>query len=321
MKSVTARSTEKVCRVLLGTLALSTILAYLAPWSWFFDLFSHFRVQYAVLGLALTMVFAAIKRPILVMTSAVAFLANLPPIIAQFVSPAIAAPPPMSGTPLRVVSFNVFKYSHQYERMKQFVSAELPDVLILLEVTPEWAQSLDALSGQYVYRWIHPGDDASGIAVLSRRAPIESHVIDLGGNGVSSLLLTLPDPAGDITLLATHLSWPFGKRLANTRNAELATLARLARQRHGAFAIVGDLNVTPYSPRFQQLLKDGSLRNCAEGAGPRATWPAFFVPLFIQIDHCLASADAQASRFEVGRFLGSDHYPIMVDLRAQAHSP
>jgi len=320
MKSITPRPTETVGYVLLGTLALATICAYLAPWSWFLDLFSHFRVQYAVLGAVLAMVFGAMKRPMLAVTSAAAFLANLPPIITQFVSPAIAAPP-MTSAPLRVLSFNVFKYSHQYERMRQFVSEESPDVLILLEVTPEWAQSLDAISGQYAYRWVHPGDDASGIAVLSRRAPIESHVIDLGGNGVSSLLFTLPDPAGEITLLATHLSWPFGARLAHIRNAELATLGRLARQHHRAFAIVGDLNVTPYSPRFQQLLKDGSLRNCAEGAGPRATWPAFIVPLFIQIDHCLASADVQASRFEVGRFLGSDHYPIMVDLRVQARSP
>jgi endonuclease/exonuclease/phosphatase (EEP) superfamily protein YafD len=320
MKSEAARAIEKVCRALLATLAVATILAYLASWSWFFDLFSHFRVQYAVLGVALAMVFGAMMRPALAVTSTAAFLANLPPIIPQFVSPALAAPL-VNSAPLRVLSFNVFRFSHQYERMRQFVSEESPDVLILLEVTPEWARSLDALSGQYEYRWVHPGDDASGIAVLSRRTPIESHVIDLGGNGISSLLLTLPDPAGDITLLATHLSWPFGAQLAAVRNAELAALARLARQRHGAFAIIGDLNVTPYSPRFQQLLSDASLRNCAEGGGPRATWPAFVVPLFIQIDHCLASADVQASRFEVGPFLGSDHYPITIDLRAQARSP
>jgi endonuclease/exonuclease/phosphatase (EEP) superfamily protein YafD len=320
MNTVVARRTETVCRVLLGALALATILAYFGLWSWLCDLFSHFRVQYAVLGAMLAVIFGATRRPALATISVAAFLANLPPIIPQFVPPAIAAADTRSA-PLRVLAFNVFKYSHEYQRMVQFVSEESPDVLILFEVTPAWAQALDALQAHYAYRWVHPGDDASGIAVLSRRIPLESQVIDLGGNGVPSLLFTVPDPGGDLTFVAAHLSWPFGTRLAGIRNAQLAALARLAREHRGAFAIVGDLNVTPYSPRFQQLLRDGGLHNCAEGVGPRATWPAFVVPLLIQIDHCLANAQVNASDFRVGRFLGSDHYPISFELRVQARTP
>ena len=45
-------------------------------------------------------------------------------------------------------------------------------------------------------------------------------MIELGDSGVSSLLFTLPDPAGDVTLVATHLSWPFGAHLAGIRNAQ-----------------------------------------------------------------------------------------------------
>ncbi len=312
-----ARRMESVSLVLLGALVLGTTLAYLGSWSWFLDLFSHFRVQYAVLGATLAVIFGARKRALLAALSIGALLANLPPIVPQFVGSASAAPAARSP-PIRVLSFNVFKYSHEYQRLVQFVGEESPDVLILMEVTPAWAQALGGLSAQYAFRWVNPGDDASGIAVLSRRVPLQSQVIDLGDSGVSSLLFTLPDPAGDITFVATHLSWPFGAHLARIRNAELAALARLAREQRGAFAIVGDLNVTPYSPRFQQLLSDGGLRSCAEGEGPRATWPAFVVPLFIQIDHCLANAQVDASDFRVGRFLGSDHYPISVELKVQA---
>ena len=51
MNTAAARRTESVCRGLLGALALATILAYFGSWSWLCDLFSHFRVQYAVPGL------------------------------------------------------------------------------------------------------------------------------------------------------------------------------------------------------------------------------------------------------------------------------
>ena len=219
--------------------------------------------------------------------------------------------------PLRVLSFNVFKYSHQYQRMIDFVRAEAPDVVILIEVTPQWEPALDALAPDYAYHWANVGDDIKGLAVLTRRVPTESRVIDLGQNGVPSLLFTLPEAGSEITLVATHLSWPLGGRRAAIRNTQLAALARLAREQRGAFAIVGDLNITPYSPRFQQLLSDGGLHNCAQGMGPHATWPALLLPFYIQIDHCLANAAVAASHFHVGGFLGSDHFPISVELGVQ----
>jgi len=35
----------------------------------------------------------------------------------------------------------------------------------------------------------------------------------------------------------------------------------------------------------------------------------------------LANAQVNASDFQVGRFLGSDHYPISFELRVQARTP
>jgi endonuclease/exonuclease/phosphatase (EEP) superfamily protein YafD len=311
------RGHVEVAALLLGcVLGMATVLGYLGSWSWVLDLFSPFRIQYVVLASLLAIVASALKRMLLAFVSVVIAIANLPPIVPQFVRTAVAATVER-GPALKVLSFNVFKYSSQYQRMVDMVRSEAPDVLILIEVTPQWEPALAMLAPDYAYRWVNVGDDIRGLAVLTRRVPHESHVIDLGGNGVPSLLFTLPSPGGDITFVATHLSWPLGSRRAAIRNAQLATLARLAHEQRGAFAIVGDLNVTPYSPRFQQLLRDGELRNCAQGMGPQATWPALLVPLYIQIDHCLATAAVTASHFRVGGFLGSDHYPITVELRVQ----
>jgi len=318
MNGVTARKRfEQACIALLMILALSTLLGYAGAWSWLFDLFAHFRVQYCVLGACLALALGALKRPALVALSVLATLANLPPIIPQFVRSAVAAPA-ASGAAIKVVSFNVFKHSSQYQRMVQFVRSEAPDVVVLIEVTQAWKPALDELARDYPFRWVNVGDDVSGLAVLSRRVPLESQVLDLGGNGVSSLQFTLPDAGGPITFIATHLSWPLGPGHAAVQNAQLATLTRLARGHRGAFAIVGDLNVTPYSPRFQHLLRDGGLRSCADGMGLQGTWPSLVWPLHIQIDHCLTNADVEASGFSVGGYLGSDHYPISVELKVHA---
>ncbi len=150
-----ARRLETVCLVLLGALLLGTTLAYVGSWSWFFDLFSHFRVQYAVLGATLAVIFGVRKRALLAALSIATLLANLPPIVPQFVRSASAAPAALSP-PIRVLSFNVFKYSHEHQRLVQFVGEESPDVVILMEVTPAWAQALGALAAQYPYRWVNP---------------------------------------------------------------------------------------------------------------------------------------------------------------------
>ena len=311
-----SRRAEGAAQLLAVVLGTATVLGYFGSWSWIFDLFSPFRIQYAVLASLLAVLACVLQRWPLATLCAMVVAANLPPVVPQFVRAAAAAPVERDSA-LKVLSFNVFKYSSQYQRMIDFVRGEAPDVLILIEVTPQWESALARLAPDYPYRWVNVGDEVSGLAVLTRRVPRESQVIDLGGNGVPSLLFTLPDPAGDITFVATHLSWPLGTRRAAIRNAQLAALARLARERRGAFAIVGDLNVTPYSPRFQQLLREGGLRSCAQGLGPQATWPALLLPLYIQIDHCLMTAAVTASHFRVGGFLGSDHYPISVELGVQ----
>ena len=47
----------------LGVLiALATLLGYMGKWWWVFDLFSHFRMQYALTFIVLAIIFLAGKR-------------------------------------------------------------------------------------------------------------------------------------------------------------------------------------------------------------------------------------------------------------------
>jgi endonuclease/exonuclease/phosphatase family metal-dependent hydrolase len=78
--------------------------------------------------------------------------------------------------------------------------------------------------------------------------------------------------------------------------------------------VIGDLNITPFSPHFQQLLVDGKLRSAAEGFGWQASWPSFFRPAGIQIDHALVNSLVSIEHFNRGAATGSDHLPIVADL-------
>ena len=56
----------------------------------------------------------------------------------------------------------------------------------------------------------------------------------------------------------------------------------------------------------------------ALGHGLAPHWPSQFAPLGIRIDHCLVIAQWRSVRVRLGPSLGSDHLPLMADLRAAA---
>ncbi|HOT74326.1 MAG TPA: hypothetical protein PK467_00955 [Candidatus Wallbacteria bacterium] len=59
------------------------------------------------------------------------------------------------------------------------------------------------------------------------------------------------------------------------------------------------------------------LKNSAEGFGLFPSWPSHMPPLRIPIDHCLYSAGVTILKVFKGRFIGSDHFPIIVDFMVE----
>lgn len=75
------------------------------------------------------------------------------------------------------------------------------------------------------------------------------------------------------------------------------------------------MNVTPWSPVFSDLLREGGLLNTSQGHGLFGSWPAWLPAGRIPIDHCLVTPDWQVDSKRLGPDIGSDHLPVMVDLR------
>src|SRR5262245_25998141 len=297
--------------------AFATLAGFAGGLWWAFDLFAHFRPQYLFAALVLTVLFALTRRPGWAAGALTVAVINAVPVVSLYLP---RAEPTAGPAPLRLMSFNVFNFNREFDRTLRYVQTESPDVLVLLEVSPAWVPALGTLSRQYPYQWINAGDAATGIAVLSRVRPSNVEQLDLAERRGPAYLLTFERGGTTLAVLGTHLSWPLGRGVAEARNAQLAAIARLARAHPAPLVVVGDLNITPFSPHFRRMLRDGGLRRCAS-TGLLPTWPARFVPFYIPIDHCLASANVRAWNFKVGEYLGSDHYPISVEVAADPSPP
>ena len=79
--------------------------------------------------------------------------------------------------------------------------------------------------------------------------------------------------------------------------------------------MLGDFNATPWSWPFRRMLSTGALVNSQSGFGLQPTFPATTnVALRVPIDHLLHSDLIGVRDRRTGPALGSDHFPLIVDL-------
>ena len=79
-----------------------------------------------------------------------------------------------------------------------------------------------------------------------------------------------------ISILSAHATNPTDSDANSSQEAELqmiATWSQEVRASGNAVLVVGDMNVTPWSPRYKRMLDDGSLVESMDGYGLQNTWP------------------------------------------------
>jgi endonuclease/exonuclease/phosphatase (EEP) superfamily protein YafD len=306
-----------------GVLA-GTLLAVFARVLWLGELAVNFRVQLAAPAVLLAMLAALVRRPLLAAALLAAALVNGAELESVFASEESVTedratakrPPPEAGLPvLRVAAVNVFFLNEDTARTLGWLRDERPDVVIAAEVTPLWRTAFASLREQYPVQFLVDGQGAAEDVLLLARAPllgIES--VPLERTGTRAVVAVVPVGANVVRLCGVHATWPITPRSQRRRDAEFQALARMARASDLPFVLAGDLNVSPFSPDFQDLLSGGALASAAAGRGWQPTWPTFLPPAGLQIDHILVAAGVGVVDFRRGPRNGSDHLPIVADL-------
>ena len=303
---------DTALRWLLGGLGAATVLALPASIGWPFELFSHFRVQYAMAGLVLSVLFAWRRSAV---PALLALLIGGWHALPAFVSQSgAAASQGCTGPGLTVATVNVRFSNERPEAFRAWLETRPVDVLVIQEVTKAWAAELESLPA-YPHRHVTPREDPYGLALLSRW-PVESVTrVDLAGDGLPSLTAVVEAGGRRVRLLGLHTHWPVTPSLAAARDRALRKAGALACADDLPVVLLGDLNLTPDSPAFDRLLEQGGLQDTLRGRGWRPTWRAGFWPLALRIDHVLVSSGLCVDQAEVGPAIGSDHRPVVASLR------
>jgi endonuclease/exonuclease/phosphatase (EEP) superfamily protein YafD len=288
-----------------------TFLGFAARHSWHLELACHFRVQYFWLLFGGFLVFAFTRHKYLAIVSLALAMTNLVLIVPLYFGP---APRADTGPPLRAMSFNVHYLNRNYGATLELILKELPDFVLLLEVTPEWAKALEFLKPEYPYQHVMAYESSTGLAFYSRHEIKDLRVYESPGYGLPTIVVGLETPGGRLTFVGTHPASPRSASGFELRNSQLEQVGQLASVVRGPVILMGDLNTTSWSPFFQELLSKSKLLDSRRGFGVEPSWPWLPGALFrIPIDHCLVSESVSVLDRRIGPEVGSDHRPVFID--------
>lgn len=299
-------------------LMIATVTGFFAKWSWLADLIVNFRVQMAIVGMAIFIFGIAIwdsrKRTICrIGISAVIILLNAIPFggyLFDTNTPIKSA----NATTVKVMTFNLLSSNREFEKVFDHINSESPDVLAVLEVGPEWGTRLEKLTTDYTSSKILARGDNFGIALLSRLPVKQFEVLFLDEFNIPAIRATIETPNGDIDFVAIHPLPPLQSKSFENRNKSLLLAAMMINQSTPRM-MVGDFNMTPWSPHFKNVLDAGNLKDISVGYGIQPTWnigPTMMGGL--KIDHILTNPEIQVDLVRVGPSLGSDHRSVTASL-------
>jgi endonuclease/exonuclease/phosphatase (EEP) superfamily protein YafD len=289
-------------------LTACAVLAYLLPVGWLTSLLRNFPAYYAAAWF-LVACLAWFSQPNKRLAYA-AFLGSLV-FAGYWAFPRIPVTQTQvaEGETIRIVWANLW---HKHAVVEDFVVwidqlDPQPDVIGVAEV--HLTESLALLRERFPYGLSDPGP---GVALFSRVPPLEkSSLLVAGARPI--LRMALPMGENALEVVATHALVPVGvgHQLTFDRLAEhLADFPEAI--------LIGDLNASPWSREYSGLLRQADMRDARRGLWPQATWySAGWAPVRLPIDHALTRGQVEVLQFQVGPDIGSDHRPLIVDLKVK----
>ena len=296
--------------------ALPTLLAFGARRHWILELMTHMRVQYVIAMVPVLAVSLFRRNWWLAAMSGLVLLFNLWLVAPSWFSGNEPAPDAPSS---RVVVANVHTSNRRYDRFLELIREEKPKFFLVVEVDDRWVDALKPLRATYPYSVSKTRSDNFGIALYSRIPLEDPKVIELGDSTLPAIVARLRLNGVMTTVVGIHTLPPSSADYARTRNSQLRALPGLIAELNGPVMLLGDINTSPWSPYFQDLIDSTGLRDSRRGFGVQATWPTSNPLLRTPIDHAFVSREFTVIDRRIGPDIGSDHFPVIIDIAIKRH--
>jgi endonuclease/exonuclease/phosphatase (EEP) superfamily protein YafD len=266
---------------------------------WALDLVAHWQWLYA-LGLIFGVLLLSMKDK--------RFAVLLVFLVIPFLSASPSLASGESAKTLSIASANVHVSTTDVTQLREWLAAQNPQVVVVLEVSTALGKQLPSLK-EYPHQVVEAHDSPFGIALISKLPILKSEII----NNIDDIARIEADIDFDgrlVSVYAFHPMPPLNPHYHQSRDAQLSALATKIQARQLPAIIAGDFNATPWSSAFRSLNNADIKRT---NLSP--TWPNWGNKIIgIPIDHIVASKQWRLIESQVGKAIGSDHFPVIAKL-------
>ena len=218
-----------------------------------------------------------------------------------------------SATPYRLMLLNLYNQNHDIDSVRLLVQEVDPDIICFIEVEGQWRRGLQPLEKQFPYTASDVRFWGNGVKLFSKYPLTTKESVSVDHAPLVHTMVALPDQ--QLTIVATHPFSPTNNRRVLQRNKQISQIASIVEQLSGPLITVGDFNCTTWSRHLEQFQRRTGLTDSRKGFGIQPSWPSwkFCFPFRITIDHIFVSNEITVAERRIGRFCGSDHFPVILD--------
>jgi endonuclease/exonuclease/phosphatase (EEP) superfamily protein YafD len=219
---------------------------------------------------------------------------------------------------------NVCITNRDADPMRALVEHVNPDLVLALEPDTWWEEQLQSVEASYPHVVKHVIDNAYGMILYSRLPLIHPEVRFMVEDDVPSVHTQVELPSGDrFYLHGMHPRPPHPTHDPDTteRDAEMLMLGHEIEGREGATVVGGDLNDVSWSYTTELFQKISGLLDPRVGRGTYSTFHAEYLIFRYPLDHLFHSDHFKLVRLERLPYIGSDHFPVLVELQYEDGAP
>jgi endonuclease/exonuclease/phosphatase (EEP) superfamily protein YafD len=228
--------------------------------------------------------------------------------------PVTGAPQPAATPPtLRLLVYNIYHLNPDLAAVVAEVERADADLVFLMEYSDAIQQQIEPAFSAYPYRLIEPSRFTMGLALFSR-FPLEQAVVQRNpATRIPIFDVTVRVAETTVHFVGGH-PWPPQLRWGQLHRDQMADITAVAAQAAHPLIVAGDFNAAPWSFVLADLAAQANLRHVRQQFDWRSTWSS--LPLVgLQLDHVLVSPEWHIHAYEHGNAGGSDHVPLIIDLR------
>lgn len=301
----------RVVHILFSILIISVLVSLTGRWSWWGDLFATF-LDYLLVPLLILVIVYLLRRSwvgfgvgLAVLLLGTAYLLAFPRVNS------IAAG---GERDLRIMVFNMYYDNRQLDEIVAEVRRYDPDLIFWMEYANPIRAELEREFQDYPHTVIEPSRRTMGLALYSR-VPIEAATVHRAADTRIPIFDVDLDLDGEtVTFVGAH-PWPPSPRWGDLHRAQNGDVIEVAEAR-GEFPLIvaGDFNTPPASFMMREMARRTETKIVR---GRFDLSKTFYLNRLIRfcLDHIFVSSEWDVVNFEYGERVGSDHVPLVIDLR------